>query len=99
MEVNWLLLIFGILVAVAYFSFIGGVAGAIVGGGREDRSLAANAGIGLLGAIVGGAVWASISGGEFDLGVANLVAALVGSIVVLMVWTFIQRGKSGPVAG
>jgi uncharacterized membrane protein YeaQ/YmgE (transglycosylase-associated protein family) len=89
MQVNWLLLVLGVLVSVAYFGFIGGIAGALVGGGREDRSLPANAGVGFLGALVGGAAWSAISGRDFESG--GVLAALAGSVAVLLVWTLVQR--------
>ncbi len=45
MKVDWLPLVLGVLVAVTYFGFIGGVTGALVGRGGEDRSLLENAAI------------------------------------------------------
>ncbi|MGH8874359.1 MAG: hypothetical protein ACRDVM_03785, partial [Acidimicrobiia bacterium] len=52
-----LFIVLGLLVGLLWFGFIGGLAGAITGGGRENRSLPANAGIGLLGSLVGGTLW------------------------------------------
>lgn len=104
MQVDWLLATLGVLVAVGFFGFIGGVAGALVGGGSEDRSLLTNAGIGLLGALVGGSLWAAVTGrtlelgGSVEMGPADIVAALVGSVVVLVVWTLVQRRRSSPAA-
>lgn len=93
MQVDWLWLSVVVLIWVAWFGFIGGVAGALVGGGREERSLPVNAGIGFLGTVLGGLIWAFISGEEFEVGTGGLLAALGGSVVLVMVWTAVQRGR------
>ena len=64
------------------FSFTGGFAGAIHAGGREDRSLVANAGIGLVGWTAAALIWRMSTGvwsEEFTFGLAGL--ALLCSIV------------------
>lgn len=71
-------IVFGVLVGVLWFGFIGGVAGAITGGGREDRSLLANAGMGLLGSLIGGMLWVVFSEQEFRFSFDGLVASLMG---------------------
>lgn len=70
------------LVYFLVFSFTGGFAGAIHARGREDRSLMANAGIGLVGWAVAALVWHFATGDwprEVTLGIGLL--ALAASIV------------------
>lgn len=80
------------LLFVLYFGLIpfliasinGGVAGAIVAGGRENRSLVANAGIGFTGWVAAFAIWGLLAGElpqELSLGIGIL--ALFFSIGVV----------------
>jgi hypothetical protein len=82
-ELEFLLFIpFVGLVYFVVFGFTGGFAGAIHARDREDRSLIANAGIGLVGWTVAAVVWRLVTGewpSEFTLGLGLL--ALVFSIV------------------
>lgn len=55
-------ILLGALIALLLFGFVGGLAGAIVGGGREDRTLLANAGIGFVGSLIGGTLWNLLQG-------------------------------------
>ncbi len=80
-----IMFLFGLLVALLLFGFVGGLAGAIVGGGREDRSLLANAGIGLVGSLIGGTGWNLIQDEGFELGFGGFLASLAGSILFLLV--------------
>lgn len=64
------------------FSYTGGFASAIAGGGREDRTLLQNAGIGLVGWLVAAAIFAAVKGRwpeEFSIGLGIL--ALVCAVV------------------
>jgi len=61
-----------------------GFAGAIVGRGRDDRSLFANALIGVAGAVIGGLVWYLAVGEEFSFGAGGLPAALFSAILFLL---------------
>lgn len=68
------------------WSFTGGFAGAIAGGGREDRSLLANAGIGFIGWLTAAILWAIFVGEwpeEFSFGLAFL--ALGCSVAYLLI--------------
>lgn len=83
MELLVAMVLFGV---VPFFvaSFTGGLAGAIQGKGREDRSLLANAGIGLVGWVAAWVLVTLVSGegpDEITLGIGLL--ALVCSIVFI----------------
>ena len=91
-----------ILVAFVFFgvvpffvaSFTGGLAGAIQGGGREDRSLLANAGIGFGGWLVAWVLVTLISGeppDEITIGMGIL--ALLSSILFISVLERRRRGR------
>lgn len=72
------------LIYFVVFSFTGGFAGAIHARGRENRSLMANAGIGLVGWVFAAVVWLLVTGDwptEFTLGLGLL--ALLASIAFL----------------
>ena len=89
-----LYIVLGVLVGLLWFGFIGGVAGAITGGGREDRSLVANGGIGLLGSLIGGILWALFSEQEFQLSFGGLVASLLGAVALLLTVKAVRRRRS-----
>lgn len=82
--------ILGFLVALLLFGFVGGLAGAIVGGGREDRSLLANSGIGFVGSLIGGTLWNLTQDRGFDLSLGGFFASLVGSILFLLIVKRVQ---------
>ena len=83
----------GLLVGLLLFGFVGGLAGAIVGGGSEDRSLVANAGIGLVGSAVGGTAWNVLTEQGFELTLGGFLASLVGSIAFLFVVERVRRRR------
>lgn len=90
-------LLFFPFVGLAYFvvfSFTGGFAGAIHARSREDRSLVANAGIGLVGWGVAAVVWLLATGawpGEVTLGLGLL--ALLASIAFVHL---LERRRAAP---
>lgn len=84
-------ILLGALVALLLFGFVGGLAGAIVGGGREDRTLIANAGIGLVGSLIGGTVWNLLQNRGFEVTWGGFFASLVGSILFLLAVARVQR--------
>ena len=86
--------LFGLLVALLFLGFVGGLAGAIVGGGREDRSLLANAGIGLVGSLLGGTLWNIIQDRGFDISWGGFLASLVGSILFLLVVRTLRKRQT-----
>ncbi len=77
--------ILGFLVALLLFGFVGGLAGAIVGGGEEDRSLVGNAGVGFVGSLIGGTLWTLTTDGGLELSMGGFFASLVGSILFLLI--------------
>ena len=89
----------GLLVALLLFGFVGGLAGAIVGGGREDRTLLANAGIGLVGSIVGGTLWNVVDDRGLELSSGGFLASLVGSVLFLLVLRAVRRRNEAPAVG
>lgn len=91
-----------ILVAIVFFgvvpffvaSFTGGLAGAIQGKGREDRSLLANAGIGFVGWVAAWVLVTLVSGerpDEISIGIGLL--ALMCSIVFIYLLERRSRGR------
>lgn len=96
---EWLvaaLLFGGIFVVVGtLLSFMGGFAGAIAAGGREDRSLLYNFGIGLLGLVVGSIIWAAFHG-EWpeELSGPLLVISFFASIAVALVVNWRERRRA-----
>lgn len=91
-----------IVVAVGYFgvfpffvaSFTGGFAGAIQGGGREDRSLMANAGIGFVGWLVAWILVRIFSGEVPDqISIGMGILALLCSILFISVLEKRRRGR------
>lgn len=93
-------MVFAILlgVLIALLLFVGGLAGAIVGGGREDRSLLANTGIGLVGSLIGGTLWNLIGDRRFELSWGGFLASLIGSILLLLTVGIVQRRRTAAVA-
>lgn len=89
-----LFIVLGLLVGLLWFGFIGGFAGAITGGGRENRSLLANAGIGLLGSLIGGTLWAIFIEGDFRLSFGGFIASLIGAVLLLLLVNAAQRRRS-----
>jgi uncharacterized membrane protein YeaQ/YmgE (transglycosylase-associated protein family) len=89
---------FFLLVFAGFFvatSFMGGFAGAIAAGGRENRSLLYNFVIGLAGAVIGSGFWAAVNGEwpeEMDAGV--LLSSFVASIVVALLVNWYERRKA-----
>jgi uncharacterized membrane protein YeaQ/YmgE (transglycosylase-associated protein family) len=83
----------GLMVALLLFGFVGGLAGAIVGRGREDRTLLANAGIGLVGSLLGGTLWTAVQDRGFELAWGGFLASLVGSILFLLVLNRRNRSR------
>ncbi|MGB8360078.1 MAG: hypothetical protein WCE80_01605 [Acidimicrobiia bacterium] len=91
--IGFFLLVFsGLFVAI---SFMGGFAGAIAAGGREDRSLLYNFGIGLFGTLIGTAMWAGISG-EWpeEVTAGALALSFVASICVAFVANWRERRQA-----
>lgn len=88
-------LILGLLVGLLWFGFIGGLAGAITGGERKDRSPPMNAGIGLLGSLIGGTLWFSISQEDLELTTGGFIASLVGAILLLLIVDWVRKRRSG----
>jgi uncharacterized membrane protein YeaQ/YmgE (transglycosylase-associated protein family) len=84
----------GAFVALLLFGFVGGLAGAIVGGGREDRSLLANAGIGLVGSLIGGTLWNLLQDRGLEISWGGFLASLLGSILFLLVLERVQRRRA-----
>lgn len=85
------------LVYFVVFSFTGGFAGAIHARGREDRSLIANAGIGLIGWLAAAVIWRLATGDwptQLTLGLGLL--ALLAAIVFVHL---LERRKSGSLRG
>jgi len=81
--------------------FAGSVAGAIVKRKKEGYGRWKNFGIGMVGAMIGGIIY-KVIGVDFGLGdvsvsAADLVWALLGSFLLVLVLWFIQkkRGNSG----
>lgn len=87
-------ILLGALIALLLFGFVGGLAGAIVGGGREDRTLLANAGIGLVGSIVGGTLWNLLQERGLEITWGGFFASLVGSILFLLVVERVRRRRA-----
>lgn len=95
-----LYVVIGALVGLLWFGLIGGFAAAITGGGREHKSVLKNTGIGLLGSLIGGTLWAVFEDQEFRLSFGGLVASLVGAVLLLLLLNAAQRrrGQSPPQA-
>jgi uncharacterized membrane protein YeaQ/YmgE (transglycosylase-associated protein family) len=85
------ILFFGLLL-----SFMGGFAGAIAAGGREDRSLLYNFGIGLAGTVIGTAIWSAYNGGwPEEVTAGALVLSFLASIGVALVVNRLERRNAG----
>jgi hypothetical protein len=83
MEILAWLVIFGPFLFVGA-SFTGGFAGAIAGGGREDRSILDNAGIGFVGWLAAWATMAAVKGSPpEELTLAHIGLAVIWSIVFI----------------
>ena len=68
---------------IFFAAFTGGLASAIVGGGREDNSLLTNAFIGFVGWLIAGFIWAQAYGGwPEELTIGFLLLTLACSIGV-----------------
>lgn len=89
-----LLLVLGVLVGLLWFGFIGGLAGAVTGGGREDRSLLVNAGIGLAGSLLGGTLWYLITQEELRPTMGGFLSSLLGAIALLALIEIRKRKSS-----
>lgn len=80
----------GVIIAVLFVAggiffaaFTGGLASAIIGGGREDNSLLTNAFIGFIGWLIAGFIWAQTYGGwPEELSIGFLLLTLFCSIGV-----------------
>jgi uncharacterized membrane protein YeaQ/YmgE (transglycosylase-associated protein family) len=99
---DWLRLLgtvgFFLLIFAGFFlmvSFMGGFAGAIAAGGREDRSLLYNFNIGLIGSVIGTGIWSGINGEwpEEPTGGAILLS-FVASIGVALVANSWEKRKT-----
>lgn len=89
-----LLLVLGVSIGLLWFGLIGGIAGAITGGGREDRSLLRNAGIGLAGSLIGGTIWFWVTEEQVSLTLGGFVSSLLGAILLLLVVGWAQKRRS-----
>ena len=87
-------IVLGALIALLLFGFVGGLAGAIVGGGREDRTLLANAGIGLVGSLIGGTLWNLLQDRGLEITWGGFFASLVGSILFLLIVERVKRRRA-----
>lgn len=87
-----MLILAGFFVSI---SFMGGFAGAVAAGGREDRSLLYNFGIGLAGATIGSGIWAAVTG-EWpeELNAGAIVVSFVVSIGVAVVVNRYERRRA-----
>lgn len=77
-------------------SFVGGFAGAVAAGGREDRSLVYNFGIGLLGTVIGSGIWAATQGEwpeELTAGVLTLSFFSSIGVAVVLNWNERRRDR------
>ncbi len=78
----------------------GGIAGRLVAWDRKGFGLARNLGIGLAGAVIGGLafrLFGLLQGlDKFSISLRDVVAAFVGSLVVLAVLWIWQRSKRAP---
>lgn len=100
---NWLEVLGGIGIALLVFggffvaiSFMGGFAGAIAAGGREDRTLAYNFGIGLAGTLIGTAIWSAYNGGwPEEVTAGALLLSFLASIGVAFVVNRLERRDAG----
>ena len=89
---GFLLVLSGLFV---YISFMGGFAGAIAAGGREDRSLLYNFGIGLAGAVIGTGIWSGITGEvPEEVNAGALALSFVVSIFVAMFANWRERRRA-----
>jgi fucose permease len=91
--IGFFLLVFsGFFVAL---SFMGGFAGAIAGGGREDRTLRYNFGIGVVGSLIGTGIWTAITGEMPEEVTAGALAlSFVASICVAFVANWRERRQA-----
>jgi len=89
----FLLMLSGLFVAI---SFMGGFAGAIAAGGREDRSLLYNFGIGLVGSLIGTGIWSGITGEvPEEVNAGALALSFVASIFVALFADWRERRRAG----
>lgn len=89
-----LLLVLGTLVGLLWFGLIGGLAGAITGGGREDRSLLRNAGIGLIGSLIGGTIWFWLTEEQVSLTLGGFFSSLAGAVLLLLAVGWLAKRRS-----
>ncbi len=89
-------LFFGLVLGGVFvgLSFIGGFAAAIVSGGRENRTLISNFGIGLAGWLAASLIWTGMNGGwPEEISAGMLALTFVCSIGAAFVLTRIERRR------
>ena len=75
---------------------IGALAGwiaSMIMGRNQSMGWLANIIVGIVGAFIGGFVWALISGASFSASfdIGTLIVAIVGAIILLFIWGLVRR--------
>lgn len=73
----------------------GGLARLLVPG-RQRLGCLGTALLGIVGSYAGGSLWALLAYNRFDLRRAStFIGAVVGSVILLLIWKLIDRGRTG----
>ncbi|MGN6443933.1 GlsB/YeaQ/YmgE family stress response membrane protein [Amnibacterium sp.] len=62
--------------------------------GRQHMGIVATIVLGIIGSFVGGLIGSLFSGGGFTISPSGIILSIIGAIIVLLIYMFVQR-RSG----
>lgn len=93
MDIDWQQVLVWIIVG----GFAGTIAGRIVAMNKEGLGLWKNIFVGMIGAIIGGGIFKllkiDLGLGRLNISFEELIAAFVGSFIVILAWWIISKSK------
>lgn len=90
---------YDVLLSIIWLFIIGLIAGALARflvPGRDPMGFLGTAVLGIVGAFVGGFLWSLITEGELVLRASGFIGAIIGAIIVLLIYRAVASKGSTP---